>query len=144
MQVCIRFLLFLGVRDPWKHIYRFYIWTLWPYCGWKDNNHSAGKLAQWHICNGGSFSVCCSSSSHNYSRRVSGWCSTRHSPLIPLPQQPRVFPLLQKCPWHIHVHIFMWISMALWQQLFLWIGLRLKADLHGWGLTAFAFPSSKK
>lgn len=35
-------------------------------------------------------------------------------------------------PWHIHA--LSWLSLAPGQQLSLWIGLRLQADLPSWGL----------
>lgn len=64
----------VGVRDLWQHIYSFCTWTLWTYCGWRTTSTVPGKLVQWHLCDGGYFSACCSSFSHIYCRRVRGWC----------------------------------------------------------------------
>lgn len=126
MQTCVRFILCLGVRDSWKQIYSFCIIVsiLWM--------EGQQPLCQLNWYNG------------TFVMEANIQCVALHLPtttqlqesqwivLIPLPLQPRVFPLLQKCPWRIHM--LSRICLALGQQLFLWTGLRLEADLHGWGL----------
>lgn len=110
----------------------FCTWILWTSYGWKTTTTVPGKLAQWHHCNGGYFSVYCSSFSHIYCRRVSGWCLTRPSPLTQHRQRPESF-----CKCRIAPDTLMWYHEYLWHQgnsSFIWIELTLKTDLHGWGL----------
>lgn len=45
---------------------------------------------------------------------------------------PESLRCCRNAPWHIHA--LSWIPLALGQQLPLWIGLRLQADLRSWGL----------
>lgn len=91
----------------------FCTWTLWTYCGWRTTSTVPGKLVQWHLCDGGYFSACCSSFSHIYCRRVRGWCLTRPPPLIPHLQRPQ--PSALEMLWHFIVPS--WIYLATGQQL---------------------------